>query len=100
MRIGSRIIVGVAATGLTVGALVVGAGVAWADDFTYLGGLRNAGIYIHKDAEPFEIQTGHRLCGQLRKGVPPEDVAAQYPALSAPVYLSILRDNLCPDAPG
>lgn len=83
-----------------VGAGLLFAGVAHADDSNYLGGLRAAGVWIHKDAEPFTVKQGHRLCQKLREGVPPDEVAAEYPALPPGVFLPILRDNLCPDAPG
>ncbi|OHU96892.1 hypothetical protein BKN37_22590 [Mycobacterium talmoniae] len=94
------IVVGVAALGLAVGELFTGAGAAHADDYEYLGGLRAAGVWIHKDAEPYVVRDGHRMCGELRRGVPPEDVAAEFPQLDPAVFLSILRDHLCPDAPG
>jgi hypothetical protein len=96
----SRIIGGVAVMGLAVGELFTGAGAARADDYGYLGGLRNAGVYIHKDAEPYVAQQGHRLCYQLREGMSSDEVAAQYPALDPAVFLSILQSQLCPDTLG
>lgn len=96
----TRIILGVAAAGMTAGALLTSTGTAQADDFNYLGGLRAAGVWIHKDAEPFTLKQAHRLCEKLRQGVPPDEVASEFPALPAPVFLQILRDNECPDAPG
>lgn len=96
----TSIIVGVAATGLAVGGLFAGAGAAHADDYYFLNDLRGHGVFIHKDAEPYLVKQGHRMCGQLHEGVPPDEVAAGFPQLDPAVVLSILHDNLCPDAPG
>lgn len=92
-------LVGAAAAGLAVGALFTGAGAAHADDYYYLNDLRAHGVWIHKDAEPYVVRDGHHMCGQLRNGVPPDEVAAALPQLEPAVALEILHDNLCPDAP-
>ncbi|MGH3724300.1 MAG: DUF732 domain-containing protein [Mycobacterium sp.] len=104
-KFGSRIFVGVAASGLAIGGLFGGTGTAHANDHTFLDSLRNAGVFIHKDAEPYVIQAGHRACRELHDGVPPEEVGSQFPVGSgvapapAPqVYLDILQSELCPNA--
>lgn len=97
------IITGVAATGLAVGGLLSGAGAAHADDHSYLNDLRGVGVFIHKDAEPYVVQQGHRACRDLHDGVPPDEVEAQFsvgsgvaPAPAPAVYLDILQRDLCP----
>lgn len=93
-----------ATAGLAAG-LLGGAGTAVADDFTYLNDLRAAGVFIHKDAEPYVVQEAHRACRALHDGVPPEEVGSQFPVGSgvapapAPeVYLDILQSDICPHA--
>lgn len=104
-KFGTRVITGFAATGLALGGLFGGAGTAHANDHTFLDSLRAAGVFIHKDAEPYVIQAGHRACRDLRNGVPPEEVGSQFPwghgvapAPDPQVYLDIVQSELCPNA--
>ncbi|TDZ79402.1 hypothetical protein DE4585_03145 [Mycobacteroides salmoniphilum] len=103
-KLRTRIVVGIAAAGMSVSGPFA-AGIAHANDHTFLDSLRNAGVFIHKDAEPYVIQAGHQACRDLRNGVPPEEVGSQFPVGSgvapapAPnVYLDILQSELCPNA--
>ncbi|MBV0917203.1 DUF732 domain-containing protein [Mycobacteroides chelonae] len=100
----TRIVVGITAAGMSAGGLF-GMGTAQANDHTFLDSLRAAGVFIHKDAEPYVVQAGHQACRDLRNGVPPEEVGSQFPLGSgvapapAPnVYVDILQSELCPNA--
>ncbi|OBJ74214.1 hypothetical protein [Mycobacterium sp. 1274756.6] len=99
------VVVGAAAAGLALGGLFAGAGVAQANEYTYLSDLRAAGVFIHTDAVPYVLQQAFLACRDLRDGVPPEVVGSQFPVGSgvapAPdpnVYLDILQRNMCPHA--
>lgn len=103
-KLRTRIVVGMAAVGMSAGG-VFGVGTAQANDHTFLDSLRAAGVFIHKDAEPYVVQAGHQACRDLKNGVPPEEVGSQFPVGSgvapapAPnVYLDILQSELCPNA--
>ncbi|MUM16206.1 MULTISPECIES: DUF732 domain-containing protein [unclassified Mycobacteroides] len=99
------IVISTATTGLAVGGLLGGAGIAQANDHTFLDSLRAAGVFIHKDAEPYVIQAGHRACRDLHNGVPPEEVGNSFPwghgvapAPDPQVYVDIIQSELCPNA--
>lgn len=104
----STIIVGVATTGLTIGGLFAGTGIANAGgDLEFLNQLRAAGVFIHKDAEPYVLQDAHHACRELHDGVSPDEVGASFhvgpgvaPAPAPQVYIDALLDNICPNALG
>ncbi|WP_195165442.1 DUF732 domain-containing protein [Mycobacteroides abscessus] len=103
-KLRTRVVIGIAAVGMSVGS-PFSAGIAQANDHTFLDSLRAAGVFIHKDAEPYVIQAGHQACRDLHNGVPPEEVGNSFPwghgvapAPAPQVYLDILQSELCPNA--
>lgn len=77
-KLRTRVAIGLAAVGISVGS-PFSAGIAQANDHTFLDSLRAAGVFIHKDAEPYVIQAGHQACRDLHNGVPPEEVGNSFP---------------------
>lgn len=81
-KLRTRVVIGIAAVGMSVGS-PFSAGIAQANDHTFLDSLRAARVFIHKDAEPYVIQAGHQACRDLHNGVPPEEVGNSFPGAMA-----------------
>lgn len=74
------------------------AGVARADDSSYLADLQARGVPFLVPAQA--VHDGYRVCGDIRNGEPPQVVAQSfglyYNALG-PTIVDIAQHDLCPD---
>jgi hypothetical protein len=73
------------------------AGVAHADDASYMAALRAAGAPIFPGLDAGWIGDGHHMCNELRMGLSVENVASEVVTMDPAVYMPILQHELCPD---
>jgi hypothetical protein len=82
-------------------AVTLGAGIAHADDSSYLDALHRAGITWLPWMQGSEVMSGHVICSELRSGQKPADLAGQFPIPSdAAPTIAAAQSELCPDTLG
>jgi Protein of unknown function (DUF732) len=68
-----------------------------ADDQSYIDELRAHGAFVVPGLEGGWISSGHRMCNELRTGVPRADVAAEVTQTDPVMFMDVLQHQLCPD---
>ena len=70
---------------------------ARADNQSYIDDLRAHGAFVVPGLEGGWISSGHRMCNELRAGVPRADVAAEVTQTDPAMFMDVLQHQLCPD---
>lgn len=92
-----------AALAIAVCSLTGGAGVAQADDESYLAYLRDHGYNWPPVPPGAQLNGGRIICDALRGGQTPEQVAASYnrfPSIMPAGWIEAAQHELCPETLG
>lgn len=68
-----------------------------ANNQSYIDHLRAHGALVLPGLEGGWISSGHRMCNELRSGVPRADVADEVTQADPVMFMDVLQHQLCPD---
>lgn len=86
---------GISAAMIGAAALLFGAGTAQADDQSYLDQLSHVNTLWMTPQD--KTSMGHMICGWIRGGQNPADIAQQIKGMDGPGIVAASQQQLCPD---